>query len=114
MLCAIVFGKFHRRKVQLFTLDSLSLKSCWPSAFGFPPNLKNIDALKNFKIGSGSYLGKPLHLVAVNVDKTRQLFSWQFQYSEGTKVAYSAKTHIFLAPESYTAGISHTDSLNSA
>ena len=34
--------------------------------------------------------------------------------SWGTKVAYHAKTHIFFAPERYTAGILYTDSLNSA
>ena len=34
--------------------------------------------------------------------------------SRGTKVAYRAKTHIFFAPERYTAGILFTDSLYSA
>ena len=35
-------------------------------------------------------------------------------FSRGTKVAYRAKTHIFFAPERYTAGILFIDSLNSA
>ena len=48
-----------------------------------------------------------------HADSTFQNMFTDCYNSRGTKVAYRAKTHIF-APESYTAGILYTDSLNSA